>query len=137
MAGGRPRGTGLRVGIPTCPRHRGGHVVRNGHYGKAEIRRQLYLYAPSGVTPHTFAGSLPRRTLAGVTKCDTRETHLAPHQGSPTPRHYTFSVREAAAALIAVASGVTYTQGAITARLRAGRPRQSRGYGARQVGNWV
>lgn len=136
MAGGRPVGSGLRVGLPDCPRHPGSRVVRCGHYGTGLARRQLYRCYVSGAS-HTFAGVLPLRMLVAAQECDTCEVHLEPHQGPQAPRRYTFSVREVAAALMSVANGETYTRAAVTARLQAGREELSVSYGAQLVGNWV
>jgi hypothetical protein len=75
--------------------------------------------------------------LAASTDCDECETHLEPFEGPPTPRGYTFTVREVAAALYAVGTGESYTQAAMTARLTARRPLMTKNFGAQLVGNWV
>ena len=138
MKGGRPRGSGLREGIPTCSRHPDSHVVRCGHYGTGLARRQLYrCYPVGGATSHTFSGDLPRRLLDEAADCGACGTHLAAHQGPQTPRRYHYSIQEAAAALIAVGEGETYATAAIRARQRARGGARTDNVQAQMVGNWV
>jgi hypothetical protein len=111
-------------------------VRRYGTYGQPGARRQLYQCLPDNASKHTFAGVLPRRMLGIDTECDACETHLASFEGPPTPRHFHFSVREAAQALYDVAQGNSYTSAAQAAWRHAGQ----RANGRRQsqlVANWV
>lgn len=119
-----------------CAQHPDGHVVRNGRYG--DPPRQLWLCTPANSSSkHSFAGPLPQRVLPSGHTCGSCEADLAPHQGPRSPRAYSFPVREAAAALVAVGSGLTYTEAAQAARARAGRRPVAVGLGAQLVGNWV
>ena len=111
-------------------------MVRNGRYG--DPPRQLWRCVPGdGSRAHTFAGRLPRQFLDEEGTCPSCESHLSAHQGPATPPSWAFPVREAAAALVAVASGQTYTEAAGVARVRAGRRPMAPGLGAQLVANWV
>jgi len=111
-------------------------VTRNGHYGTPP--RQLWRCTPDdGSTPHAFAGQLPRQMLEDGHTCPSCESELAAHQGPPSAPTYAFPVREAAAALVAVGTGATYTEAAAVARVRAGRRVMAAGLGAQLVANWV
>ena len=118
---GRPRGSGVRAGLPVCGLHPGSHVVRNGRYGKPP--RQLWKCEPAdGTKAHSFTEALPRFVAAAGHTCPSCEVALEPHQGGQTPATYEYAVREAAAALVAVGNGVSYTEAATIARVRSGRP---------------
>lgn len=127
----------MRDGLPTCSRHPGSHVTLGGHYGPPAARRQLYRCVPDAGTSHTFAGPLGRRMLAHPTTCDTCETHLHPHEGPASPQRHTYTIREVATALNAVAHGESYAQAAETVRELAGRRATRPGFGAQVVGAWV
>ncbi len=136
MAGGRPRGSGQREGIPACPRHPTGHVVRFGTYGVPGAKRQTYRCYPTRSAPHTFTGTLARRMLLADAECDQCESHLQPFQGPPTPPRFDFTVREAATALVEVAHGISYSTAAYNAWLRGGRHEELRRQ-AQLAANWV
>ena len=134
MGRGRPVGSGAVV-REECPRHPDGRVVLNRHYGKASERRQIYRCLPSdGSAPHSFAGVAPRLVGDG-SLCSHCENPVAGHEGPRVPRRYEFPVTEAAAALVAIGRGLSYTEAADRARVHRRRDRFDTG--ARLVGNWI
>ena len=112
----------MRQGVPPCPLHAKRHVTRNGHYD--DPGRQLWWCTPGGgEAPHAFAGSLPRQAGDPGHTCPSCEADLEEHQGPPSPPTSTcpwvaFPVREAAAALVAVGQGLTYTEATTGMRKR-------------------
>ena len=76
---------------------------------------------------------LSRQVLPAGHTCNACESDLAPHQGPASPP----TVREAAAALVAIGSGLTYTEAAQHARARAGPPAAAVGLVAQLAANWM
>src|SRR5207302_4638441 len=109
---------------PPCPRHPGSTVWFDGEYGTPTRRRRRYRCLPAGGEPsHRFSELLPRqRAVAGV-------------QGTPTPRHFSYSAAEVAAALVAVGEGMSYraAAGRVEERVRGSRP----GPDGNSVADWV
>lgn len=134
MGRGRPAGSGAQ-GLEPCPDHVDGRVTKNGLYGREPHRRQLYrCYPADGSAPHSFAG-VTARLVAEAGACDHCENPVATHQGPRVAHGYRFPVAQAAAALVMVGQGVSYTEAADRARVRSGRAR--RDAGAQMVANWV
>lgn len=131
---GRPKGSGLRVGVPDCIDHPGSHVVRDGRYGTPP--RQLWRCTPAdGSKEHNFAGPTPRFVADESHTCPACERPVAAHEGATTPTRYEYAVREAAAALAGVGNGLTYTEASLVARARSGR--NTAALGAQLACNWV
>jgi hypothetical protein len=105
--------------LPHCGRHehRGWTVVRDGFYGAKPRRRQRYRCSEPGnpANRHRFT---PRvvRLEATERHCLECESPLASGQGPNAARQHDFAGREIAAALVAVATGSTYSQAAMAAR---------------------
>lgn len=105
-------------------------LVRDGFVGKQPRRRQRWR-CRSASDPSDFHRFLPPvpRLEALERHCLDCESHLDVAQGPNAARRYDFVAREVAAALVALASGATYQQAALTARTtvaaqfaRVGRP---------------
>jgi hypothetical protein len=110
-------------------------VVKNGRYGSPPHQRQRFRCHPAdGSAPHNFAGTTPRLVVAGGS-CDHCENPVAEHQGPRVARTWRFPVAQAAAALVAVGQGVSYTEAADRIRVLGGRGRVAAG--AQMVANWV
>lgn len=115
--------------------HPDGRVVKNGRYGAPGHRRQLYRCVPADGSPaHSFAGAVPR-LVAEAGSCDHCENPVASHEGPRVASRYAFPVAQAAAALVMVGQGVSYTEAADRARVRNRRGRFEGG--AQLVANWV
>jgi hypothetical protein len=108
---------------PTCPRHPGSTVWFDGRYGTATRRRQRYrCLAAGGEPPHRFSEPLPRQSADTDTK------------GAATPRNFSYTAAEIAAALVAVGDGLSYRGAA--ARVQ-GRLRGRSGPDGNSVADWV
>ena len=117
------------MNLPDCPEHPKSKRRRFGTYGTR--KRQRFWCAGDG--GHTFTEALPRQmTAAG--DCLECERHLAQHEGPPTPRLGTYTVREIAAALMRVGEGMSYRAAGKFVRRRAGRTVNGEG---RLVADWV
>lgn len=125
---------GPAIDLPACPDldHAGHRVVKDGHYGKPP-RQRFRCVGPDGF--HRFVPPLPRR-IAHDEVCDTCDSHVPAHRGPVTGRKYAFPVREVAAALVAVGTGVSYQQAALRARARSDRPLLEREWGGNTVAEW-
>src|SRR5712691_4946573 len=115
---------GRRTTPPPCPRHPGSTVWFDGEYGAPTRRRRRYRCLPAGgEPPHRFSEPLPRqRSVAGA-------------EGAPTPRLFTYTAAEVAAALVAVGEGMSYRAAAsrVAGRFRRSRP----GPDGNSVADWV
>jgi len=117
------------MNLPDCLDHPKTKVRRYGTYGTR--KRQRFWCAGAG--GHTFTETLPRQmTAAG--DCLECERRLARHEGPPTPRRGTYTVREIAAALMRVGEGMSYRAAGRFVRRRAGRKANGEG---RLVADWV
>ena len=108
-----------------CPRpeHAGSRVRFDGHYGRAQHRRQRYRCVPAnGDRPHCFAEVLPREE-SWNNACEVCERDVGLHEGPHAARNYQFVARGIAEALVAVGAGSTYRDAALVARERAKRLR--------------
>jgi hypothetical protein len=131
-------GSGLRAGIPTCPRpdHLGSHVTLDGVHGAPGRQRQRYRCYFSSGRFHRFTGMLTREVVAdGV--CEECENRIARHQGPAHPRHYMDPVRAQAAALVAVGKGESYAAAARRTRSIHSRMPTAADDGGQLVANWV
>src|SRR5438067_7738144 len=109
---------------PPCPRHPGSTVWFDGEYGTAARRRRRYRCLPvDGQAAHRFSELLPRQ------RSD------AESEGAPTPRHFSYTATEIAAALVAVGQGMSYraAAGRVQERRRGHRP----GPDGNSVADWV
>jgi hypothetical protein len=105
---------------PPCPRHPGSTVWFDGTYGTAARRRRRYRCLPgNGEPPHRFSEPLPRQLAH------------AGDGGAVTPRHFSYTAAEIAAALVAVGEGMSYRAAASAVQ------RRRRGAGAGPDGNSV
>src|SRR5213593_599520 len=104
---------------PPCPRHPGSTVWFDGTYGTPARRRRRYRCLPAGgEPPHRFSEPLPRQGAGG--------------DGAVTPRLFTYSAAEIAAALVAVGAGASYRAAASAVGGRGGR-----GPDGNSVADWV
>jgi hypothetical protein len=79
-----------RNDVPSCPRHPDSTVWRDGTYGREDRKRQRYRCMPAdGSPPHRFSSLLGTAEVA-------------------TPRSFSYSAVEIAAALAAVGRGLSY-----------------------------
>jgi hypothetical protein len=131
----RPLGSRV-VDLPSCSvqGHEGSRVTLHGRYGSG-TRRQRYRCHPAEGSEHNFAGVLARIVVNGE-ECASCENPVPAHRGPKVVRRYEFPVREAAAALVSVGQGLSYTQASDRARRRIGRP-ETGVIGAQLVANWV
>ena len=109
---------------PPCPRHPGSTVWFDGTYGAATRRRRRYRCLPGdGEPPHRFSEPLPRQL-----------GHTG-DRGAVTPRHFSYTAAEIAAALVAVGKGMSYRAAAsvVQRRLRVEGP----GPDGNSVADWV
>ena len=121
MAKGRPFGSGAKD-LPECSQHPGSRVIKYGTYGNGRDRRQMFRCTPTKGDPHNFAGAVPRLVMEGHS-CDHCENPVATHQGPRVAHRYEFPVAQAAAALVMVGQGVSYTETADRMRARNQRVR--------------
>jgi hypothetical protein len=133
MAKGRPVGSGSKD-LPSCEQHPTSRVIKYGTYGAGQDRRQMFKCLPASGSAHKFAGVVPR-LLNESHSCDFCENTVATHQGPRVAHRYEFPVAQAAAALIMVGQGVSYTETADRMRARSQRDRFDRG--AQLVCNWT
>ena len=133
MAKGRPVGSGSKD-LPSCEEHPTSRVIKYGTYGSGQDRRQMFKCLPASGAAHKFAGVVPR-LLNESHSCDFCENNVATHQGPRVAHRYEFPVAQAAAALIMVGQGVSYTETADRMRARSQRDRFDRG--AQLVCNWT
>ena len=133
MAKGRPVGSGSKD-LPSCEEHPTSRVIKYGTYGSGQDRRQMFKCLPASGAAHKFAGVVPR-LLNESHSCDFCENTVATHQGPRVAHRYEFPVAQAAAALIMVGQGVSYTETADRMRARSQRDRFDRG--AQLVCNWT
>lgn len=133
MPKGRPVGSGAQA-LPACVQHPESHVVKNGTYGIGHERRQMFRCQPVKGKAHNFAGAVPR-LVSESHRCDHCENTVASHEGPRVARRYDFPVAQAAAALVMVGQGVSYTEAADRTRARNQRGRFD--CGAQLVGNWT
>ena len=133
MAKGRPFGSGAQD-LPTCERHPTGRVVKNGTYGRGTERRQMFRCYPRRAKAHDFVGPVARIVATGHA-CELCENTVARHQGPRVAPRYDFPVAQAAAALVMVGQGVSYTETADRIRVRNRRQRFEAG--AQLVANWT
>lgn len=134
-------------GVPSCPQHPDGWVVRNGRYGTKPRQRQRWRCTPAdGTPPHNFAGNVVRSVLASPGTCESCEQHVARHQGPGLASLYRYPVTEVALALVRVGRGMSYTEAAQRCRARQARelfgPQAEQGELAKRptaqlVANWV
>lgn len=118
-----------------CVLHPDGRVTKHGRYGKPGHQRQMYRCWPSDGSPaHNFAGTTPR-LVAEAGSCEHCENPVASHEGPRIASRYAFPVAQAAAALVMVGQGVSYTEAADRARVRNRHGRFEGG--AQLVANWV
>lgn len=120
--------------MPACGQHPESHVVKNDTYGSGRDRRQMFRCVPARGNAHNFAGVVPRLVMEGHS-CDQCENTVATHQGPRVAHRYEFPVVQAAAALVMVGQGVSYTETAD--RMRARNRRDRFDCGAQLVANWV
>jgi hypothetical protein len=120
--------------LPPCGQHRGSRVVKNGTYGSGHNRRQMFRCLPDVDGAHNFAGTVPRLVAEGHS-CDHCENPVAAHQGPRVAHRYDFPVAQAAAALVMVGQGVSYTESSDRMRARSQRDRFE--CGAQLVANWI
>ena len=133
MAKGRPLGSGAKD-LPECGQHTGSRVIKNGTYGKGNDRRQMFRCFPNKSNPHNFAGAVPRLVMESHS-CDHCENTVSSHQGPRVAHRYEFPVAQAAAALVMVGQGVSYTETAD--RMRARNQRDRFDCGAQLMCNWT
>lgn len=99
---------------PTCPKHPGSTVWRDGFYGKPPRQRQRWRCNPkkrSGQPVHQFTELLPRQRT-NLSVCDECERPFAPHEGQPGALQYAFTIRQVARALVRVGEGTSYREAA-------------------------
>ena len=130
---GRPRGT-KAVGVPAGAEHPGSVVRLAGYYRKNNDRQRFRCHPLSGVAAHKFAGDIPCIKAANH-HCDQCDSEVPAHLGPPVPRHYSFPVDQAAAALLKVGQGVSYTEAARRTRVQFGKT--TTWVSAQLVANWV
>ncbi len=109
---------------PPCPRHPGSTVWFDGRYGAPTRRRQRYRCLPGdGEPPHRFSEPLPHQ----LGHADAR--------GAVTPRHFSYTAAEIAAALVGVGEGLSYRAAAsvVQTRFRIQGP----GPDGNSVADWV
>jgi len=133
MAKGRPFGSGAKD-LPACGKHPGSRVIKYGTYGQGHDRRQMFRCMPTGGEAHKFAGAVPRLPSESQS-CDHCENTVASHQGPRVAHRYEFPVAQAAAALVMIGQGVSYTETAD--RMRARNLRDRFDCGAQLVCNWA
>lgn len=126
----RPRTPG--VIRPSCPRgHRGGTVWLYGFYGRNGYHeRPRFTCVPATGSEgrplwrrHRFTETLPRRHGSPEhplgKRCATCDHTPRPDEGPQTGRGFTFTVREAAAALVGVGQGLSYREASRVTRQQA------------------
>jgi len=97
-------------------------------------RRQMFRCIPAQGMVHKFAGVVPRLVMESHS-CDHCENPVATHQGPRVAHRYEFPVAQAAAALVMVGQGVSYTETAD--RMRARNQGDRFDCGAQLVANWI
>ena len=97
-------------------------------------RSQTARCIPADEPVHKFAGALPRLVNESHS-CDHCENTVASHQGPRVVQRYEFPVAQAAAALVMIGQGVSYTETAD--RMRARNFRDRFDCGAQLVCNWA
>lgn len=109
-----PAGEALldRSATPSCPEHSGGHVVRNGIYGKTTERpRQIYRCTTADGSPrHQFTPVLARDYVhEGTDQCDACDELRGVHHGDRTAAHgHSWNARLVARGLERLALGESY-----------------------------
>jgi hypothetical protein len=117
-------------------------VVLSHLYGAAPHLRRMYRCVPEGRQPegleaksHRFAPPMPR--VMGTGECTACEHSFGPHDGHQSGQDYSFTAREAAGALVALARGGSYRRSSFDARVGAGRvPGRARRNGS-LVSGWL
>ena len=94
----------------------------------------MFRCIPTKGTIHKFAGAVPRLVNESHS-CDHCENAVASHQGPRVAHRYEFPVAQAAAALVMIGQGVSYTETAD--RMRARNLRDRFDCGAQLVCNWA
>ncbi|MDF1597738.1 MAG: hypothetical protein P1T08_16785 [Acidimicrobiia bacterium] len=108
--------------------------VKNGTYGTGNDKRQMFRCIPTDGPVHKFAGVIPRLVNESHS-CDHCENTVASHEGPRVAHRYEFPVAQAAAALVMIGQGVSYTETAD--RMRARNFRDRFDGGAQLVCNWA
>ncbi len=120
--------------MPSCGQHPTSRVIKYGTYGTGHDKRQMFKCLPATGSAHKFAGAVPR-LLNESHSCDHCENTVATHQGPRVAHRYEFPVAQAAAALVMVGQGVSYTETADRVRAQNHRDRFERG--AQMMCNWT
>lgn len=136
-----PRPLAAGVVRPACrdPQHAGGRIWLSGYYARNGFHeRPRFLCAPPPADPgqapawkrHRFTDVLPRRHGSpdhplgkACESCDHAPDH---DEGPSTGRNFTFTVREAASALVAAGRGLTYRRTSHATRQHAWPARKDR-----------
>ncbi len=112
---------------PTCPRkgHAGDgwRVVRDGQQRTAGRTRQRWRCISPDDGFHRFVGAVARTRHAPEAVCWECDNQVAAHEGPVAGHEYEYLVREVAEALVSVGRGMTYTDAAKRARLKANAAR--------------
>ena len=130
---GRPIGS-KETGLPACPQHPGSSVTLADRYGKDKSRQRFRCRPANGEPQHRFVDVVPHLVARGHI-CAHCNSAVPAHRGPAVARDYSFPVEQAAAALVMVGQGVSYSEAA--QRIRVAAHKTSRSVGAQLVANWV
>jgi hypothetical protein len=112
---------------PTCPRKRhageGWRVVRDGQQRTAGRTRQRWRCIDPDGGFHRFVGAVARTRHAPEAVCWECDNQVEAHEGPVAGHEFEYLVREVAEALVSVGRGLTYTDAAKRARMKANAAR--------------
>jgi hypothetical protein len=117
-----------------CAKHPGSTVTLAERYGKDKSRQRFRCRPADGAPMHRFVGEVGH-LVSRTHVCSHCDSTVPTHHGPAVARRYDFPVEQAAAALVMVGQGVSYTEAAQRSRVTAHKT--SKAVGAQLVANWV